>query len=455
MPTSIAQLNINFEPVLPALLLVSFALLLMIVDMFNGREDSPLRTVIPWLALVGVAVTALVCGWLWNQPTTSFQGMAVLDRFALSLDFIVLIAAALGILLSINYIPLVNKQIGEYYTLLLLTSAGMMMMGAASDLIVLFLALEIFSLALYILCGLQRENPRSTEASMKYFLLGAFASSFFVYGAALIYGAAGSTQYSQIASVLASGNGDPYLLLPGIALLLVGFGFKASIVPFHMWTPDVYQGAPTPITAFMSAGTKAAAFAALIRVLLEALPGQQETWGWALAILAVLTMTIGNYGALRQTSLKRMLAYSTVAHAGYILVGLAPGQAAGANAAVFYLFTYAFMNIGAFAVVIALEKAGEDAGPAWPSQWPSSCLVSLGSRHWPASSASSSSSRRLSKAAGPGLPQSVCSTAPWVPTTTSASRLPCTSSRSPPKPPSSVVHGPPCKSVWVLPLSSA
>jgi NADH-quinone oxidoreductase subunit N len=176
----------------------------------------------------------------------------------------------------------------------------------------------------------------------------------------LIYGAAGSTQYAQIAATLDAGQGHLGLLYPGIALVLVGFAFKVSLVPFHMWTPDVYQGAPTPVTAFMSVGTKAAAFAALIRVLLVAVPAQQATWGWALAILAVLTMTLGNLAALRQTSLKRMLAYSSIAHAGYILVALVPGTPEGATAALFYLFTYAFMNIGAFAIVIALEKAQEN-----------------------------------------------------------------------------------------------
>jgi NADH-quinone oxidoreductase subunit N len=195
---------------------------------------------------------------------------------------------------------------------------------------------------------------------MKYFLLGSFASAFFVYGAALVYGAAGSTQYRAIAETLSAGQGDLTLLYPGIALLIAGFAFKVSLAPFHMWTPDVYQGAPTPVTAFMSVGTKAAAFAAFIRVLLEALPAQQPTWGWALAIMAVLTMTVGNLAALRQTSLKRMLAYSSIAHAGYILVGLTPGTTEGATAALFYLFTYAFMNIGAFAIVIALERAKED-----------------------------------------------------------------------------------------------
>jgi NADH-quinone oxidoreductase subunit N len=262
-------------------------------------------------------------------------------------------------LLSVKYIPEINRQTGEYYALILLVSAGMMAMGSAMDLIVVFLALETFSLGLYILSGLNRNDPMSSEAAMKYFLLGAFASAFFVYGAALVYGATGATQFTAIAAQLAAGKGEVNLLYPGIALLVVGFGFKVSLVPFHMWTPDVYQGAPTPVTAFMSVATKAAAFAAFYRTFLVALPTEQAAWGMALAILAVLTMTLGNLAALRQTSLKRLLAYSGIAHAGYILVGLATGSPAGAASALFYLISYAFMNIGAFAVVMMLEKQGE------------------------------------------------------------------------------------------------
>lgn len=356
----IEALQINVAVLLPALAMVGFAMLIMLADILASDTNTGPRDATPWIGLAGVAVSIFLCWWLWGQPAETFQGMAVSDHFALGLNLIILVATALGIFLSVNYIPQITRQIGEYYALLLLAASGMMLMGAATDLIVVFLALEIFSLALYILSSLHRSNPRSTEAGLKYFLLGAFASGFFAYGAALIYGAAGSTQYSVIANTLASGAGNPTLLYPGMALLLAGFAFKTSLVPFHMWTPDVYQGAPTPVTAFMSVGTKAAAFAAFIRVLLEAVPAQQETWGTALAILAVLTMTLGNLAALRQTSLKRMLAYSSIAHAGYILVGLVPGTSAGADAALFYLFTYAFMNIGAFAIVVALEKAQAD-----------------------------------------------------------------------------------------------
>lgn len=367
--------GVNLTVILPELVLFAFAILVMLADMTSNDKREGLRGVVPWLALVGVGVTAIICGNIWSTPIASFQGAAILDNFALGLKLIVLIATALAILLSVNYMPRVNKQVGEYYTLLLLCAIGMMLMGSATDLMVVFLALETFSLALYIMCSLNRANPRSSEAGMKYLLLGAFASAFFVYGAALVYGATGSTQYAAIAEALISRTGQPGLLYPGIALLVVGFGFKVSLVPFHMWTPDVYQGAPTPVTAFMSVGTKAAAFAAFIRVLLSALPTEHATWSWMLALLAVVTMTVGNFAALRQTSLKRMLAYSSIAHAGYVLVGLVGGTSGSANAAIFYLFTYAFMNIGAFAVIIVLERANENdalqnraagIGKRWP-----------------------------------------------------------------------------------------
>lgn len=375
-----SEAGINLNVVLPELLMVIFAMLVMVADMITRGDQTGGKPVLPWLALAGVVVTGVVCALQWAGPVETFQNMAVNDPFALSLRLIVLVATGLAILISAGYIQTVNRQTGEYYTLLLLCAAGMMAMGSATDLIVVFLALEVFSLGLYILTGLHRRNPRSSEAAMKYFLLGAFASAFFAYGAALVYGAAGSTQYSVIAQAIADGQADMSLLYPGIALLLVGFGFKVSLAPFHMWTPDVYQGAPTPVTAFMSVGTKAAAFAALIRVFLVALPATQASWGWVLAILAIITMTLGNLAALRQTSLKRMLAYSSIAHAGYVLVGLAAGNPAGANAALFYLFTYAFMNIGAFAVIMILERADENdalqqraAGLA--QRWPMLALV--------------------------------------------------------------------------------
>ncbi len=356
----LATLGINIGAVLPSLVLVIAALTVMAVDMFSPMDEDETRSLVPWITLSGIFLAGIAAAWLWQQPVYSFQGMATSDHFALTVSFIILSAAGMGVLLSANIIPLETTQVGEYYILLLLATSGMLMMGASTDLITVFVALEIFSLALYILSGIHRRSLRSTEASIKYFMLGAFSSAFFVYGAALVYGAAGATQYDLIVQSLATGQGSIYLLFFGIALMVVGFGFKISLAPFHMWTPDVYQGAPTPVAAFMSAATKTAGFAALIRILLVALPDYHSTWSWALAILAVITMTWGNLAALKQLSLKRMLAYSSVAHAGYVLVALTSGTAEGANAALFYLFTYAFMNMGAFAIVLALEEVGAD-----------------------------------------------------------------------------------------------
>jgi NADH-quinone oxidoreductase subunit N len=362
MSNAVAELQINLSAVLPEVVLLAFALVVMLVGALGGKKEGDTRPLLSWIALAGIVAAGVACVWLWGREPVSFQGQATSDRFALSLRLIVLVAAFLAVLLSHRYMPQVNEEMDAYYALLLLCTAGMGLMGAATDLIVLFVALEIFSLALYIMTGLNRRNARSTEASMKYFLLGAFASAFFAYGAALLYGATGATQYDAIAAALQDGTQVMGVLLyPAMALLVVGFGFKISVVPFHMWTPDVYQGAPTPVTAFMSVGTKAAAFAAFARLLVVAVPTQQATWGWAIAILALLTMLLGNLAALRQASLKRMLAYSSIAHAGYILTALAPGTAEGADAALFYLFTYAFMNIGAFAIVMTIEaRLGED-----------------------------------------------------------------------------------------------
>jgi len=344
----------NAIVLLPELVLAVGVMVLMIVDIGRRGENGA-----PLLAGLSVAILLLGIGaslLIWGRPPAEYLGGAISDGFALSVRLVVLIAGVFGVLLSRNYLPDIERQGGAFYSLQLLAIIGMMLMGTATNLIVLFIALEIFSLALYILCGFYRESPRSIEAAMKYFLLGAFASTFFVYGSALLFGAGGSTHYARIHETLAAGGGNPSLVLPGIALLLVGFGFKVSLVPFHMWTPDVYQGAPTPVTAFMSVGTKAAAFAGFFRLMMTALPSFHDQWAAPVAILAVLTMTVGNLTALRQSSVKRMLAYSGIAHAGNILIALVAGTGAASSAAAFYLFTYAFMNAGAFAVVIALEK---------------------------------------------------------------------------------------------------
>jgi NADH-quinone oxidoreductase subunit N len=290
------SMQLNPNAILPELTMVVAAVIVMLVDIVNRGGRSVTRPLLPWVALVGVAVTAGVSIWLMGEPASTFQNMLTTDDRAMALNLVTLTGAALAILLSIRYIPTVNSQTGEYYTLILLITAGMMVMGAALDLMVVFLALEIFSMGLYILAGLKRSDLRSNEAAMKYFLLGAFASAFFIYGAGFVYGATGSTQFDAIAASLASGAADMNLLYVGIAMLIAGFGFKVSLAPFHMWTPDVYQGAPTPVAAFMSIGTKAGAFAAFYRFFVVGVGEAQPVWGWALAILAVLTMTLGQPG---------------------------------------------------------------------------------------------------------------------------------------------------------------
>ena len=280
------------------------------------------------------------------------------DGYAMFLKLVILSAAALAILFSVEYAERTGLPQGEYYTLLLLSTTGMMLMVAAINLMTIFVALEILSIALYVLVGLNRADRRSGEAALKYFLLGAFASGFLLYGMALVYGQAGTTALAGIRQHVTSLGGQfPLLLAMGLGLMIVGFGFKVALVPFQWWTPDAYEGAPTSVTAFMSVGAKVAGFAALGRVVLYAFGEMWPEWSWLLAGLAALTMMVGNLAALRQTNLKRMLAYSSIAHAGYILIGLAAANRAGVAAVLFYLFAYAFMNVAAFAVIIAVGRS--------------------------------------------------------------------------------------------------
>ena len=346
--------------VAPEIVLLVTALLVMMVDLFLGKEQ---KGGLAWLSLVGVLAAAGVSFYIWDGSNPTVHDMLAADGYALFLNLVILIAAALAILFSVEYTRRVGLAQGEYYTLLLLSTMGMMLMAAAINLMTIFLALEILSVALYVLVGLNRREQRSGEAALKYLLLGAFASGFLLYGMALIYGQAGTTSLAGIRDHVASLDGAfPALLKVGMGLMVVGFAFKVALVPFQMWTPDVYQGAPTSVTAFMSVGAKVAGFAALGRVVVYALGDLYGEWVWVLAILAALTMTVGNLAALRQTNLKRMLAYSSIAHAGYILVGVAAGSQQGMSAVLFYLFAYAFMNLGAFAIIIALGRSEGAAG---------------------------------------------------------------------------------------------
>lgn len=342
----------NLAALAPLIILVAAAIVVLIADLMIRAKRA-----LGWLSLI--AVLGALAALLFLRPATpEMQTMALADGLGRLASFGILIAAGLAILLAFDRVTDFTTHTGGYYALLLVATAGMVVLAEASDFLTLFLGLEILSLALYIMVGLYRRDLRSGEASLKYFLLGAFATGFLLYGIALIYGASGTTNLAALAKAIAPLSVPlPFApLLPiGVGLLLVGLGFKVALVPFHMWTPDVYQGAPTPVTAFMSVGTKLAAFVALIRVL-ASLTSYERPWLLALAVLAALSMTLGNLAALRQSSLKRMLAYSSIAHAGYVLIGLAASNPAGTQGALYYLLAYTFMNLGAFGAVLAMQR---------------------------------------------------------------------------------------------------
>ena len=349
---------VNWNVIGPELILSLTAMVLLLLTVLVKKEG---KRVIPYLGLAGVALSLFLCFTLWGKSEYAFNRMVVLDNYSLFLKAIFLITAGLTILMSIRFLKVEGFEHGEYYILLLFATVGMMFMASASDLIIVFLGLETFSLAVYVLAGFFRTNPKSNESSLKYFLLGAFSTGFLLYGIALIYGATGTTNLKGIYDFLRRADlfTDPLLLI-GMGLLIVGFGFKVASVPFHMWTPDVYEGAPTAVTAFMSVGPKAAGFAAFLRVFLYSLSSLQTDWVWILWALAVLTMTLGNTVAIAQKNIKRMLAYSSIAHAGYILVAMVAASELSTASILYYLLAYAFMNLGAFAVVILYGRKGEE-----------------------------------------------------------------------------------------------
>jgi len=344
--------------ILPLLIVMGWASLLLLVDLFIRRERKGWTAVLAAVGLAGaLGITLAQAGLEQN----AFNGMVTLDGFSTFLNSLLLASGLLGIAVAYGYLKRMGIERGEYYVLILFGTSGMMLMAQAADLIIVFLALELLSLPLYVLSAWARPRTESEEAGIKYFLLGAFSTGFVVYGIALVYGATGATSLSAVAAAVTAPTFTKYLLMIGAALILVGFGFKVAAVPFHMWTPDVYQGAPSPVTGFMAVGAKVAGFAALLRIFATAFPSLSADMVPILWGLAALTMVVGNVLAISQTNIKRMLAYSSIAHAGYILMAFVTfgnprfGPDAIASA-LFYLVTYAITSYGAWSVVVAVEK---------------------------------------------------------------------------------------------------
>jgi NADH-quinone oxidoreductase subunit N len=374
--------DINLTLIMPELIVGIAGVVIMMIDAFARRNQRWLTGSLSMLSLVAAMAGTI---WLWSTwpaQRAAFNGMIVLDELRLSFTLIFLVVALLTILISSVWIDAERLPAGEFHSLLLFATSGMMLMASAGDLVIVFLGLEILSIATYVLAGFRRTDIRSNESSLKYFILGSFASAFLLYGIALIYGATATTSLpgtTNIATIAARLDQSLYppLLLAGAAMLLVGFGFKIATAPFHVWTPDVYEGAPTPVTAFMAAGPKAAGFASFMRVFIFGFPiatavvstsgYAHKAWLGALAIMAVLTMSVGNVVAIAQNNVKRMLAYSSIAHAGYALIGFVAAGAAATpqdrsaalSAVAFYLLAYAIMNMGAFAVVTLIARRGD------------------------------------------------------------------------------------------------
>jgi NADH-quinone oxidoreductase subunit N len=384
---------LKWSLIAPELIVCTAAVVVMLVDAFVRPTQ---RWISGGISLAGLILTGVASVWLWTNGVRSadaFNGMIVLDELRLGFTLIFLLVSALTLLLSTGWVEHEQLPAGEFHSLLLFATVGMMLMASGNDLVIIFLGLEILSIATYVLAGFRRTDIRSNESSLKYFILGSFSSAFLLYGIALVYGAtsiaqpgprgqfvrivAGTTNISEIAVRLNDAQ-YPALLYAGAAMMLVGFGFKIATAPFHIWTPDVYEGAPTPVTAFMAAGPKAAGFASFLRVFVFGLPfvvsasnasagNLHQAWVNTLAVMAILTMTLGNVVAIVQNNVKRMLAYSSIAHAGYALVGFVAAGAAtdpaqrstAITAVMFYLLTYAVMNIGAFAVVQLIARRGD------------------------------------------------------------------------------------------------
>ncbi len=350
---------LDFNAILPLIVLVSWATVLTLVDLFIPQERKNWTTL---LAALGLLITLVLLIVRSRQQFVAFNGMLVVDGFADFLSILFVGSGLVSIALSYDYLKRLDIDRSEYYILLMFSISGMMLMAMTADLIVVFLALELLSIPLYVLAGFARPRLDSEEAALKYFLLGAFAGGFVVYGVALVFGATGTTSLEQVVAAVKLGTANLTLLSVGAALILIGLGFKVAAVPFHMWTPDVYQGSPSAVSAFMAVGAKAGGFAALLRIFVTAFPALGVDLTPILWALAALTMILGNVVAIAQSNIKRLLAYSSIAHAGYILMAIVPfsNRSIAPDAvasALFYLLAYALTSFGAWAVVIALESA--------------------------------------------------------------------------------------------------
>ena len=347
--------GLDLRPLVPALIVAVTGLVVLLAQAFTPRgKSSPSAPLSLAGLLAALAAVGIIAGGRGRGAVLA--GTVAADDFSLFFHALILAIGVLAVLLSPSYLRATGIDRGEYYTLLLFSVVGMLGLVSCLELVSLFVALEIMSVAVYAMAGLHRDRPESREASMKYFITGAFSSAFFLYGVALLYGTSGSTWLARIAPALHPSSGTGALGTLGVALLLVGFGFKVASVPFHMWVPDVYEGAPTTVTALMSAGVKAAAFGAFLRVFLVPLEALSGQWRPAVAVLAVVTMIGGNLGALAQSNLKRMLAYSSIAHAGYLLTAVVAAPRVAAEAVLFYLVAYAAVNLGGFGALAALAN---------------------------------------------------------------------------------------------------
>jgi len=347
--------DVNLSSLLPAIVLVLAGAVLMVADPFAGRN----RGALSWIGVAGVAAAGAALGPMSANPGAWYSGLWWVDDYTLFFHAVLLLIAGLTILTSMEYLRRESLPPSEFVVLVLFATTGALLMSGAGDLMLMFIGIEILSMGTYVLAGYRRQKLRSNESALKYFLLGSFASAFFLYGVALVFGATGSTHLRVIAESVRNGTASMDLVYVASALMIMGLGFKVALAPFHVWAPDVYEGAPTPVTGFMSAAPKAAGFAVLIRVLFTAFADFGDRWIWVLWALAALTMLIGNVVALVQPGITRMLAYSSIAHAGYVAVALASGTSAGRAAALFYLLAYSVTNLGAFAIVAGVSRKGD------------------------------------------------------------------------------------------------